>query len=287
MKNRYYKILGLPDGAPLSDVRKQYRRLVMQYHPDKNKSANAEARFIEITEAYEIVIGKRPLPNNTLCYTAQKRTSRNKVNAAEELKKRQEEAKSRYQEQKLREFMENELYFRKLTKGFRWQVIKISAIVGLVLALAMSLDLLLPHHYDVDKVTAFHSNSAYGLGGRQVSLIQTEENGDFWLEHFNSSLYYGNHEIIIESSWLFHNPIRIQKQDKVRAFGFPINFNVFRMSPLLIPLLVLPLFTIYYKRRKIAFTVLYHFCYYGVNGIMLLLLLTNDRWAHILTLGFL
>ena len=287
MKNRYYKILGLPDGAPLSDVRKQYRKLVMQYHPDKNKSPSAEARFIEIKEAYEIIIRKRPLPYSAPRHQTKRRTSKSDANAAEELKRRTEEAKSRYEEQKLREFMENELYFRKLTRGFRWQVMKISALVGIVLAFAMTLDLLLPHHYKVDKVIAFHSNTAYGLGGKKVSLIQTKENDEFWLEHFNSSLYYGNHEIIIESSWLFHNPIRIQKQDKVRAFGFPINFNVFRLSPLLIPLLALPLFTVFYKRRKIAFTVLYHFCYYGVNGMMLTLLLTNDRWAHVLTLGFL
>ncbi len=289
MKSRYYRILGLPDNAPLSDVRKQYRKLVMQYHPDKNPSPDAERRFIEIKEAYEILTGKKAAPTPI---TKQRRQSRSTTQsgAAEtraEQEKRAKEAQKRYEEQRLREYLENELYFRKLTNGWRWKLMKTSAILGIVLAFLLSLDLVLPHHYEDDVITGFNSNAAYGIGGKRVSLIKTEENGFFWIEHFNSSLYYGNHEIIIESSWIFHNPMRIQNFSKTTAFGYPVNFNVYRLSFILIPLLLLPAFTLYYKRRKISFTVLYQFCMYGVNAVMIYLLISGDRWAHLLTFGFL
>jgi len=288
MRRHYCKILGLPENASLSEIRKQYRKLVMQYHPDKNKSPEAARRFIEIKEAYEVLMGKKSMPATSAQSTRRtSRSSQQNETDETEIKRRAKEAKLRYEEQKLRDFIDNELYFRKLTKGWRWKLMKTSAIVGILLAFILTLDLFLPHHYKEDKVLAFNSNSAYGIGGKRVSLINTQENGFFWIEHFNSSLYYGDHEIWVETSWLMHNPIRIQAQDKVRMFGFPVNFNVYRLSFLLIPLFLLPAFTVYYKRRKISFTVLYHFCFYGVNGLMAAVILSGDRWAHLLTLGFL
>lgn len=288
MKRRYYEILGLPDNAPLSDVRKNYRKLVMLYHPDKNQAPDAERRFIEIKEAYEIITGKKVAPATPLPQQRQSRSKKANSTESEATKRaRAKEAKMRFEEQRIREFMENELYFRKLTQGFRWKIMTISAITGVFLSLFLTLDLILPHHYEPDEVVAFNANTAYGIGGKRISLIDTEENGLFWIEHFNSRLYHGSHAIFIESSWLFHNPIRIQKCDKVRTFGFPVNFNIYRLSIVLIPLFLFPAFTFWYKRRKISFTVLYQFCMYVVNAVMLFILLSGDRWAHILSFGFL
>ena len=54
MKN-YYKILGVSQSASIGEIKKAYRALAFQFHPDKNKQTNAASRFIEITEAYEVL----------------------------------------------------------------------------------------------------------------------------------------------------------------------------------------------------------------------------------------
>ncbi len=54
MKN-YYQILGVPKYSTEVEIKQVYRKLAMQWHPDKNKSANAQQIFIEIHEAYEIL----------------------------------------------------------------------------------------------------------------------------------------------------------------------------------------------------------------------------------------
>ena len=51
----YYKILEINFSADLTEVKRAYRRLAMKYHPDKNKATDAAQRFIEITEAYEVL----------------------------------------------------------------------------------------------------------------------------------------------------------------------------------------------------------------------------------------
>jgi hypothetical protein len=49
----YYTLLGVPRDATLADIRRAYRRLAKQYHPDVNNNPDAAERFREITEAYD------------------------------------------------------------------------------------------------------------------------------------------------------------------------------------------------------------------------------------------
>jgi len=55
MGKDYYKRLGITKGASDDDIKKAYRKLALKYHPDKNKEANAEEKFKEVAEAYEIL----------------------------------------------------------------------------------------------------------------------------------------------------------------------------------------------------------------------------------------
>ena len=52
----YYKILGINKGASEGDIKKAYRRLAKEYHPDRNPdNPTAEAKFKEVSEAYEVL----------------------------------------------------------------------------------------------------------------------------------------------------------------------------------------------------------------------------------------
>src|SRR5205807_4553513 len=51
----YYKTLGVPKNASADDIKKAYRKLARQQHPDVNKKPEAERRFKEINEANEVL----------------------------------------------------------------------------------------------------------------------------------------------------------------------------------------------------------------------------------------
>ena len=51
----YYKILGVDKGASQSEIKRAYRKLARKYHPDVSKEADAEIKFKEVGEAYEVL----------------------------------------------------------------------------------------------------------------------------------------------------------------------------------------------------------------------------------------
>ncbi len=54
-KRDYYEILGLSKSATTAEIKAAYRKLALQWHPDRNKAANAHEKFKEINEAYAVL----------------------------------------------------------------------------------------------------------------------------------------------------------------------------------------------------------------------------------------
>src|SRR5690625_743523 len=54
-KRDYYEVLGVAKDASKEEIRKAYRKLARKYHPDVNKEDNAEEKFKEAKEAYEVL----------------------------------------------------------------------------------------------------------------------------------------------------------------------------------------------------------------------------------------
>ena len=54
-KRDYYEVLGVSKTTPANEIKTQYRKLALKFHPDRNKSAEAGEHFKEISEAYAVL----------------------------------------------------------------------------------------------------------------------------------------------------------------------------------------------------------------------------------------
>ncbi|MEU8133791.1 molecular chaperone DnaJ [Streptodolium elevatio] len=60
LEKDFYKVLGVPKDAGTAEIKKAYRKLAREYHPDANKGdAKAEERFKEISEAYDVLADEK------------------------------------------------------------------------------------------------------------------------------------------------------------------------------------------------------------------------------------
>ena len=54
-KRDYYEVLGVSKTSSPDEIKNQYRKLALKFHPDRNQSADAGEHFTEISEAYAIL----------------------------------------------------------------------------------------------------------------------------------------------------------------------------------------------------------------------------------------
>tara|TARA_B100001093_G_scaffold472900_1_gene496391 strand:+ start:2241 stop:2738 length:498 start_codon:yes stop_codon:yes gene_type:complete len=66
MLKKYFEILKLNDGASEDDIKKAYKKLALQYHPDRNKEPEAAEKFKEISNAYQVLTGKSNIQENNV-----------------------------------------------------------------------------------------------------------------------------------------------------------------------------------------------------------------------------
>jgi curved DNA-binding protein CbpA len=52
---KFYKVLGVPKNSSVDEIKKAFRKMAMQYHPDKNPAPEAAEKFKEISAAYEVL----------------------------------------------------------------------------------------------------------------------------------------------------------------------------------------------------------------------------------------
>ena len=64
-KRDYYEVLGVQRSASKDEIKDAYRKLAMQFHPDRNKDAGAEEKFKEISEAYAVLSDDQKRQNTT------------------------------------------------------------------------------------------------------------------------------------------------------------------------------------------------------------------------------
>ena len=280
--SKYYKLFGLPETATQADIKKRYRQLAMEYHPDKHKGN--ERKFIEIKEAYEYLTGKRTIAQQQVhTHSPTRSTSQARQQPQEE---RIKQAKQRQRDSIYQEHIENERYFQSLISGNRWRIIRISAITGALITFVLLLEIFLPSHYEKERIIAYDK---YEIGamesGSFVKKFYLESGKSFYIKNLPPVIYQSDPDILLVKSAIFHNETGIISFYNRQHLSHEIQYNIGAHSRILIPFFLFPLLIILFKRKTYTFTLFYFLSLFLSAPLIAYYLFSGYRWLHLLTLG--
>ncbi len=147
-RTSYHKVLGLQPGAGKTEIKKAYRHLAKKFHPDVNATADAAEKFLEITKAYDELLGAKTIPyqhdrsydkaeqiirrererakDRERAKTREKATVREKAKAWERKRVRQEEEADR-------RFRESGWYDLLVLSKFAWHLLLLAGSIASII----------------------------------------------------------------------------------------------------------------------------------------------------------
>ena len=204
----YYQILGISPRATQLEVKRSYRRLAVQFHPDKNKSKESEERFKEISLAYEVLKNpeKRAQYDISLTFGSQtiSHTGRPHRDPAYRARRRA------YYAQQAESKSSQELMVEYLPK-LRW-----ACWAGLVVCFLVAVDYLMPRTTHVEQIAEINRMYRTGRGGGTIydhDELITKNGTVIYLHNDDLDYFKESRFILINQSGLFGKIVSVAMPD--------------------------------------------------------------------------
>jgi tetrahydromethanopterin S-methyltransferase subunit B len=104
--DRYYGVLGLSPGSTDSDIKAAYRTLAKKYHPDRSGTEDTRILFIEVNEAYEMLMKRQVFIDDALQRIREKDSARQSYPGKEQMR----EKAASYADMKFEAFAKTPIY---------------------------------------------------------------------------------------------------------------------------------------------------------------------------------
>jgi len=287
---KYYQVLGIQPTDNVDAIKKAYRKMAFRFHPDKNSSADAHNRFIQITEAYEILTGQRKITDPKAKQKTQEENFAEKVTMA----------KDRFRRQQEEELRKDALYYILITSGWKWTWFKRGAYYCMFISICLSIDYFATGN--TETLTPPKESFAYWT---QVISAKGENfkvsDHDYWNNDYYG--YYGqirgNRSLLfndLKSISVILNPpdMSLNKHsDRMKNYqdfgGFElltvVSFgSMYGVFPLVHIFLFVPLALVVYKRPIFRFSIWRLVSIYFLFPLVIFITFSNDRLFHLIGL---
>ncbi|MEY3585462.1 MAG: chaperone protein DnaJ [Bacteroidota bacterium] len=278
MRGSAYKVFGLNPGASEEEIRKRYRELVKKFHPDVNKNPRAEEKFIEIQAAYEQLMDGNEEPTEI--------ESPAEASFQTKYADYRAHARQQFEARKKKEAEELEKLYVRLQTGPVHLLHRCIALVSLIVAVALILDLILPNQRVSAVITSYSTEVYQSMNGNLVSLAKTNQGESFFLNAFSNRFFDINPFIEIKKTVIFHQSVSVLSYSNEFLQEIPIHFSFYWAQFVLFPFFFIPLIFLIYRKKDPYFIMGSYFSRYASGLLLLYFLISQDRWYHLLTLGF-
>lgn len=280
-----YKILGLKVGATSEEIRSAYRRLAKKYHPDRNPSASAAAKFIEIQAAYEQLNSGQTASKPDAVEQQYRAQQAQYDQDLEAYKKQRAAAREKLRQQKQQEENYKIAYLQQLKSGKigRWH--RAVAVAGALLFLVLWIDFFLPEKQVPIRASAYGLHAYGSVDGHLVQLFKSTDERAFWVaDYLSQNLPKTQNLRSIETPWL-HQVKALNFHDGLYELSVPIHFSFYWAQIWVSLLFLIPVLSWYLASADIIFVAGSFVSRYAILGFMLWFLVSENRFIHLLSFG--
>jgi hypothetical protein len=287
---KYFQVLGINPTDNTAAIKKAYRKMAFRYHPDKNASADAHQKFIQITEAYEVLTGQRRPPKQAV------QEPRAKPRTEEEIfAEKVSFAKERYRRQQEEEARKDAMYFRAITSGWKWRWFKFGAWYSAIMSFCLTVDYFATGYSEtLNPYRASYAFYAKIISAKNENFVV--DNHDYWDSDYFGQLR-GNRSLLfndLKSISVVLDPpdLTIRKHsdrmkrldgfDEYELYTVMSSGSMYGAFPIVHFFLLVPLMLVRYKRPILRFSIWRLVSIYVLFPLAFFLTFSNDRIFHLL-----
>ena len=266
MRKDYLKILGLNDGASDEQIKKAWKKKVLQFHPDKNPSDNAQNEFIKVCDAYQNLtsgtfenIDETIPPETNEFY---KKYNQNLTK--EDIAKRRQKAREHNKYKEIYEEYILSISFNELRKSFLYKFSNIVAIFSLLIGSILFLDyavlepkvetaVILNYRYNIDNIVYYVYDLNYQIPTKKREY---EVSTAFSCENYKSLNY--NSFIKVYKSRILNENISFSHEKDTFKTSMSNRFSIYIAFWVFIILFFLPILNFAIRGPNTLYLVMVH-----------------------------
>jgi curved DNA-binding protein CbpA len=280
-----FNILGLEPGAGPDEIRRAYRKLAKKYHPDRNPTAAAADQFIAIQNAYEKLLNPEPIPDKSAVEQKYRARQQQYDQDLEAYKQKRAAAREKLRQQKQQEEAYKLAYLQQLKTGKIGLWHRAVAYFGLLLFTVLWLDFFLPERQRPIVAETYGAHTYSSVDDHLVQLFRSKDGRAYWIaDYLSQNLTKAQRLKSIETPWL-HQVKALTFHDGLYHHRVPVHFSFYWAQIWISLLLVLPIISWHFASADIIFVAGSFVSRYAIFGLQLWLLISENRWIHLFSLG--
>lgn len=235
----YLNLFNLQANASKEDIKRRYRELAKEFHPDRNKDINANERFLIIKEAYEYLINYNSSFKNEF--------NHDKISVEKARYEKIRIAKERLNEYYKRKEIERKNYLSNFYNGIFWKSYKIMSFICLLYLIINFIDFITPKK-QIKTIITDISQNYNSLTEEQIVLIKPKNGKEFFISCSIKGHLKFNDSINITESKILNKVYKVETRDNLEKSSFQTPNNSFIFFILFSLLLFIP--TLFYIKTN-------------------------------------